>query len=182
MARAQLTAAFALFCLLAQALAARELHGGCSSRASWRGWRRRAWVAPPLPPLVRAATRASAKQHILLWATSRELLTVTWHGLCQNPPVTEAGDMTGMDHGGMMMGVNATNSGGMQMGGAGSQNMSDPCYSKPSDAACAEFQRSDEGGRRACGGQGGGARRGRNAGRRCPPSCCAACLMRADLC
>ncbi len=34
---------------------------------------------------------------------------------------------------------------GMQMGGAGSGNMSDPCYSQPSDAACADFQRSDAG-------------------------------------
>lgn len=49
-----------------------------------------------------------------------------------------------MGMGGMAAADNATG-GGMQMGGAGSGNMTDPCYSTPSDPGCADFQRSDEG-------------------------------------
>lgn len=41
------------------------------------------------------------------------------------------GDMAGMD-------------GGMMMGGAGSGNMTSPCYSDPSNPDCAAFTRSDE--------------------------------------
>lgn len=52
-----------------------------------------------------------------------------------------------MDMGGMAAADNNNNApgGGMQMGGAGSGNISDPCYSTPSDPGCADFQRSDEG-------------------------------------
>ncbi len=42
------------------------------------------------------------------------------------------GDMAGMDD-------------GMMMGGAGSGNMTSPCYSDPSNPDCAAFTRSDEG-------------------------------------
>jgi copper transporter 1 len=45
---------------------------------------------------------------------------------------------------GSSTGTSGSGGSGMLMGGAGSGNMSDPCYSKPSDAACADFQRNNE--------------------------------------
>ena len=146
MALSQIGVALALLCLLSGAFATRELHGERAAAAAWgqqgASSCRRWYVLQRRQRQLRLSLRLRGKPSPRCFDNMHALVTFV--------TCTDATAMGGMD-----MSSGSGSGSGMLMGGAGSGNMSEPCYSTPSEAACADFQRSDAGEQ---GGSGGEAR------------------------
>lgn len=140
MALGKIGAALALFCLLSGALATRELHG---ERAAAAAWGQQGAASCRRWYVLRRRQRQSGLSSRLLGKPPPGCFD-GMHALVTFVTCTDAA-MGGMD-------MSGGSGSGMLMGGAGSGNMSDPCYSTPSEAACADFQRSDTGEGRGSGG------------------------------
>lgn len=171
----RLSAALLLFCLVGQALgeamlrlalqivAVRSWDCLCLPAGTSRSCRvqgRRAPLfpgAPPMPVVIRMISRrrGGGRHRRASWLAAAQAAAGTRRspdpsrveplhagmgmhmGGMDDMPMggseeASTGDMAGMD-------------GGMMMGGAGSGNMTSPCYSDPSNPDCAAFTRSDEG-------------------------------------